>query len=114
MTIVMRCDEKDRLVGYLYDECSAAERSAVEAHLSRCAVVRGRTRRAEGCADAPGRLERAARRTLASVSRVSRSPPDASHRTWTLPAWAQAAAAVLVLAAGAGLANLQIEYGSGG
>jgi hypothetical protein len=31
-----------------------------------------------------------------------------------LPAWAQAAAAVVVLGAGAGLANLQIEYGKEG
>ena len=38
MTLVMRCDEKDRLAGYLYGECSAAERAAVEAHLSRCAA----------------------------------------------------------------------------
>jgi hypothetical protein len=40
--------------------------------------------------------------------------PTVPHRHWTVPAWAQAAAAVLVLAAGAGLANLEIEYGSGG
>jgi hypothetical protein len=112
MTIVMRCEEKDRLVGYLYDECSAAERSAVEAHLSRCAI----------CAAELDGL-RGVRTHLASWTeprvdlgfRITRDPvAPMSHRSWTIPAWAQAAAAVLVLAAGAGLANLQIEYGSGG
>ena len=113
MTIVMRCDEKDRLVGYLYDECSAAERSAVEAHLARCVVCAAEL---EGLKDVRTHLAgwNAPRTDLGF--RITREPvpPVASHRTWTLPAWVQAAAAVLVLAAGAGLANLQIEYGSGG
>jgi hypothetical protein len=113
MTLVMRCDEKERLVGYLYDECSAAERAAVEAHLSRCAR----------CAAEVADL-RAVRVHLSGWKapetdlgfRVTREPvvvPPARAR-WVLPVWAQAAAAVLVLAAGAGLANLEIQYGTGG
>ena len=113
MTLVMRCDEKDRLAGYLYGECSAAERAAVEAHLSRCAA----------CASELDDLK-AVRLQIAGWKapdtdlgfRVTREPrvAAAQPRSWRVPAWAQAAAAVLVLGAGAGLANLQIEYGRGG
>ena len=48
--------------------------------------------------------------------RVVRDPVTEPRRWWqaSLPVWAQAAAAVLVLSAGAGLANLQIEYGATG
>ena len=111
MTLVMRCDEKDRLVGYLYGECSAAERAAVEAHLSRCAVVCGRTRRFEGCArlhlagwNAPDDGPRLPRHARASGRRPPRPGRGAflhgrrpQRRCWCSRA-------------GAGLANLQIEY----
>jgi len=113
MTLVMRCDEKDRLVGYLYDEGSTAERAAVAAHLARCAT----------CSAELDDL-RSVRAHLADWNapevdlgfRLTREPlvPAPPRRSWTLPAWAQAAAALLVLAAGAGLANLHIQYGSGG
>jgi anti-sigma factor RsiW len=113
MTIVMRCEEKARLVGYLYDECSAAERSAVEAHLSRCAVCAAEL---DGLKDVRTQLAEWNAPPADLGFRVTRDPvaPAASRRSRTLPAWAQAAAAVLVLAAGAGVANLQIEYGNGG
>lgn len=113
MTLVMRCDEKDRLVGYLYDEGSAAERAAVQAHLSRCAV----------CA---AELEdlKAVRVHLAGWNapetdlgfRITRDPVvrTPARRAWAVPVWVQAAAAVLVIAAGAGLANLDIRYGREG
>ena len=112
MTIVMRCEEKDRLVGYLYDECSTAERSAVEAHLSRCAMCAAEL---EGLRTVRTHLAGWNEPRVDLGFRVTRDPvAPVSHRRWTLPLWAQAAAAVLVLAAGAGLANLQIEYGNGG
>jgi hypothetical protein len=108
MTLVMRCDEKERLVGYLYDDGPEAERAAVEAHVARCTA----------CAAELAEL-RAVRASLADWQapeaalgfRVTRDPADApARRFWPLPAWAQAAAALLVLAAGAGLANLEIRY----
>jgi hypothetical protein len=112
MTIVMRCEEKDRLVGYLYDECSAAERSAVEAHLSRCAICAAEL---DGLRGVRTHLAGWTEPRVDLGFRITRDPvAPMPHRSWTIPAWAQAAAAVLVLAAGAGLANLQIEYGSGG
>ena len=53
-----------------------------------------------------------------AITRKS-EPPSATvlrpARWWsTVPAWAQAAAAVLVLAAGAGIANLQVRSGPDG
>jgi hypothetical protein len=113
MTLVMRCEDKDRLVSYLYDDGSDAERAAVEAHVARCAA----------CAAELAALE-AVRASLADWQapetalgfRITRTSADvpARSRWWPLPAWAQAAAAVLVLAAGAGLANLEITYGREG
>jgi hypothetical protein len=41
--------------------------------------------------------------------RITREPERAPSR-WRVPVWAQAAAAVLVLSAGAALANLEIKY----
>ena len=114
MTLVMRCDEKERLVGYLYGEGSAEERAAVEAHLLRCAPC------AAELADLKAvRVHLAAWNRARRGPRVSRDPRTSGRRARTprrgsFPAWAQAAAAVLVLAAGAGLSNLQIQYGAGG
>jgi anti-sigma factor RsiW len=108
MTLVMRCDDRERLVTYLYDDGSDAERAAVEAHLARCAA----------CAAVLAEL-RAVRASLAEWQppetalgfRITRDQREAPTRSWfPLPAWAQAAAAVLVLGAGAGLANLEIRY----
>jgi anti-sigma factor RsiW len=113
MTIVMRCDEKDRLVGYLYEECSAAEQSAVEAHLARCPACAAEL---EELKDARSHLAGWNAPPTDLGFRLTRDPiaPAVSQRSRTLPLWAQAAAAVLVLAAGAGLANLEIEYRSQG
>jgi len=113
MTLVMRCDEKDRLVGYLYDEGTAAERGAVAAHLARCAACAAefedlKSVRAHLAEWSPPEVDLGFRLTR---DPVVATPP---RRSWTLPAWTQAAAAVLVLAAGAGLANLEIQYGSHG
>ena len=112
MTLVMRCEDRERLVSYLYDDGSDTERAAVEAHLARCAA----------CAAELAEL-RAVRASLADwqppesalgfrITRDSADPP--ARAWWPLPAWAQAAAAVLVLGAGAGLANLEIRYDNQG
>jgi hypothetical protein len=112
MTLVMRCDDRERLVTYLYDDGSDDERAAVEAHLARCAE----------CAAELAEL-RAVRASLADWQppetalgfRITRDRREARTRSWwPLPAWAQAAAAVLVLGAGAGLANLEIRYDNQG
>lgn len=91
------CDQRERLIEYLYDECQADDRRAVEAHLSECAV----------CRDEIAGLRGVRQDVLAwdvphheSVWRpfvaVQRAP------SWRdLPAWGLAAAAALVFMAGA-------------
>ncbi len=109
MSVEFTCGDPAALAGYLYDECDAAERAAVDAHLARCS----------SCAEELSALG-ATRSALASWT-----PPDAalgfritsSHdeteatsghvlrpaRWWhrPMPAWAQAAAAILVFSGGA-------------
>src|SRR5437868_9956348 len=34
------CDERERLIGYVYDECEPAEKRLVEAHLQTCETCR--------------------------------------------------------------------------
>ena len=110
MSVEFTCGDPAGLAGYLYDECDAAERSAVEAHLSVC----------PSCADELRALG-ATRTALASWAppdaalgfRIT-SSPDASAadgaatvlrpaRWWhrPMPAWAQAAAALLIFLGGA-------------
>jgi hypothetical protein len=114
MNLVMRCEEKDRLIAYLYGEDTPADRAAVESHLARCAA----------CAEEAEALG-AVRADLSTwiapevelgykvVRDAAPAPPSGTRQWRPAPAWAAAAAAVLVLAAGAGLSNLQVEYGGG-
>ncbi len=119
------CDDKSLLIGYLYGECDTAERRLVEEHLAGC----------EHCASEMNDL-RAVRVTLRDwappdqalgfriVRDESAAASPGSGRVirprvsrWLparVPAWAQAAAAVLVLALGAGVANLDVRFGNGG
>jgi hypothetical protein len=109
------CNKED-VVGYLYGELSPAESSAFRSHLARCAECRGEL---EG-------LE-ATRQHLATWS-----PPDpeldftvvqkprseaAVRRRWAVPVpqWALAAAAALLVVAGAAaIANVEVRYGQDG
>lgn len=105
------CGDHEALVGYLYDECEAGEREAVEAHLSRCAA----------CAREAAALG-AARRMLAAwhppeaalgfqVTRDHGVPPPGARaaRWWQrpLPAWAQAAAAAAIFVAGLSIGTVR-------
>lgn len=110
MTIQFRCDDKERLVSYLFDESGDVDRAAVEAHLATCAT----------CSDEVAALG-AVRRDL-----VQWQPPEAelgfrivreqapARPWWRVPVWIPAtAAAGLALAVGAALANVQVEVGHG-
>jgi hypothetical protein len=109
------CDvEKELLVSYLYGELEGPERRAFEAH-------------AESCPSCSGELE-ALRGTRAQLSSWTPVEPDLdfqivrrrearpSRLRWTSSggAWGLAAAAVLVLAAAAGVANVEVRSGSDG
>ena len=112
------CDDKQTLIAYMYDEVDAATRAHVDAHLASCAQCAAEVRalsdvRLELSQWAPPDAELGF-----AIVRTSEQP--AAHvlrpaRWWqTVPAWAQAAAAILVLAAGASIANLQIRSGPNG
>jgi hypothetical protein len=99
------CGNHEALIGFLYGECSAEEREAVAVHVARCVA----------CADELQSL-RSTRTMLAEWTppeaalgfRITRetAPPEATvlrPAAWwrqPLPAWAQAAAALLIFAAG--------------
>jgi hypothetical protein len=106
------CD-KELLVGYLYEELSAADRSTFEAHLFSCAE----------CRDEVAGL-RAARAHLESWAPpepdlgfqiVRGAPPVVAERRFRFsPAWGLAAAAAFVLAVASAVANLEVTVGSQG
>jgi hypothetical protein len=91
------CDQREQLIGYLYDECDRDERRAVEVHLRDC----------QACRDEIGALGAVRQDLLAwdvppyqSVWRPFVAPRTTNP--WReMPAWAMAAAATLVFLAGA-------------
>lgn len=118
MSTVFTCDDKPTLIAYLYDEVDAAMRARVDAHLATCRHCAAEVSalgdvRAELGLWVPPDAE------LGFVITRKAAPQPATvlrpARWWsTVPAWAQAAAAVLVVAAAAGIANLQVRSGPDG
>jgi hypothetical protein len=110
------CNHKDDLVSYLYDDLDGAARLAFERHLRDCADCRGelaamRAVRTDLLTWSPPEPDFAFR--LVSEPKVLR-PAVPSWRAWFTPAAAFAAAAVLVLAAAAGLARIEVRSGPDG
>jgi hypothetical protein len=91
------CNQRDRLIGYVYEEGAAAERDDVRRHLEACVECRG-----EVAALRSARADLLAWDVPAHES-VWKPFAPASTRSWwqQVPVWARAAAAGLVLAAGA-------------
>ena len=105
------CDSKDLLVSFLYDELNAVERESFRAHLVSCAECRGelaglRTTQRHLAAWAPPEPDLG--------FRVVRNAGPAAPRRRVGVLWGLAAAAVLVLAAGAALANVEMRYDANG
>ena len=118
MNSTFSCDDKATLIAYLYGEVDAAMRASIAAHLESCArcaveVTALGDVRAELALWAPPDAELGF-----AIVRKSDQPTANVLRPaqwWrTVPAWAQAAAAVLVVAAGLGIANLQVRSGPDG
>ena len=142
MSNEMRCGDPEALAGYLYGEIDPAEKDGVERHLAGCEIcaseiegLRGtRTRLAAwappeatlgfrivsdvaetpAAASAPTSARQAARRP---------APVATSPRWWrwtgvtAMPAWAQAAAAVMLFSGGAliaALMNMEVRYDQAG
>jgi len=118
MSITFTCDDKQTLVSYLYGEIDHATRQVVEAHLATCAdcasevMALGDARAGLGLWVPPDvELDF----TIVKKSQLPAPNLLRPARWWnTVPAWAQAAAAILVLAAGAAIANVQVKSGPEG
>ena len=105
----------EQLVSYVYEELSASERVEFERHLSDCAECRQELAELRGT-----------RHLLASwappqpefnfhIVRGAAPPAAPSRRFAFVPQWALSAAAALLLAAGvAAVANLEVRYGTDG
>lgn len=108
-------DNKPLLIGYLYGELAPAERRVFESHLASCAACRDevaslRATREDLIAWAPPECRDLPSSWIEAPAAVS---PGARLRAWA-PAFGLAAAAMLVLAASAAIANLEVRYGADG
>lgn len=115
---------KDELVSYLYDDLEGPVRAAFERHLRTCNDCRDELQAMRGVRadlltwsppepDFAFRIVAEPRAARAQADNVLR-PVVPSWRAWFKPAAAFAAAAVLVLAAAAGLARIEIHNGPDG
>ena len=103
-----QCGDSSALVSYLYDECEPAERAAIAAHLALCPACA-----AEVAALDSTRIQLSAwtppETDLGFV--ITRPEPAPARSAWwfarPMPAWAQAAAAVLIFGAGLWLGVLR-------
>lgn len=92
------CDERERLIGYIYDECEADEQRTVERHLDECPTCRAEVQALRGV-----RADLLAWEVKGSPDVWRPFPAPVGHAWWRqVPAWALAAAAGLVLTAGFG------------
>lgn len=119
MSETFRCDDKQMLVAYLYDELEPDGRREVERHLRSCGA----------CARELDALESVRHdlqtwvppdRDLAITlpGDGTRLMPTAASSRWAalrdLPVWAQVAAAALFIGVGASVANIQVRSTSEG
>ena len=100
-----RCGDPEALVAYLYDEGEPADREAVAAHVARCMACAEeieslRGTRAILSAWTPPETSLGFRITRADEALASNVLRPATWWRRPLPAWAQAAAALLIFAAG--------------
>jgi len=111
------CDSKELLVGFLYNEIDSVSKRALERHLVTCADCR------EELAELGATREQIALWSPPDADlgfRIVRdadadAPRPSRFRFFSLsPAWGLAAAAIIVLAIGAAVANLDVRYGSDG
>jgi Putative zinc-finger len=112
--IMQMCDRKEQLIGFVYGELDPSEMRAFEQHLFTCA-------------DCRVELEdlRVTRGQIAAWTppdphldfQIVRGPVPArpvASRFRISPAWGLAAAAILVMAIGAAIANLEVRVGGDG
>lgn len=121
------CSDKETLIAYVYGECSVAERQAVETHLVSCTSCSDEIAGLGGVREAlsewtPPETVGTFRlvRDEASARATDSVPVSAAvlrpARWWREPiGWlGRVAAAILLFAGGAALANLDVRYGPEG
>lgn len=118
MSLMFTCDDKATLVAYLYDDLDAADRRRVDEHLRQCAVCAAEVGALAGVRTqltqwAPPNAELGFTivRTGGAPAAAVPRPPQGWH---TVPVWAQAVAAIFVLAVSAAVANVQVKSGPDG
>ena len=105
----------EMLVAYLYNDIEAAERDECERHIASCASCRRELGELGGVRGqlaqwSPPEPAFGIGRTSPAAGRTMVGPARWWNRLSDMPAWAQVAAAGLVLGVSAGAANLQITY----
>lgn len=111
MTDTFQCGDPGALVAYLYDECEPGERELIASHITRCATCAseietlGATRRTLAAWTPPDmalgfQITRAHDIGPAAKQPVRVLEPKIAWWRAPLPAWAQAAAAVVIFGAG--------------
>jgi hypothetical protein len=105
--------EHEALVGYIYDELSAEERARLDAHLAICASCREEIDELQGVRAHLSEWSVPATELGFAVVGASERRRLFGFRRFALPT-GLAAAAVLVLAIAAAIANVEIRYGDGG
>jgi hypothetical protein len=119
------CEDKDTLVDYLYGELDADGRRVFEGHLRTCVAcameIEGlKSVRTELADWLPPETELGFTAPVKHAIGNNGRPSGATvlqPPRWalsTMPVWARAAAAVFIIGAGAGLANVQVRYGADG
>jgi hypothetical protein len=108
----------EMVIAYLYDDIDPADRAAFDAHLQTCARCRTEIRALGGVREQLARWNPPEPNLIFGNSESVRNPQSAIRndvRWWQqIPAWAQVAAAVLVLGASIGLANFDVRYDKNG
>ncbi len=111
------CNESrgEQIVAYLYDDLDAAERQRLEAHVQTCAACRSEMSSLRGIRRELGRWS-PPEPSIGFTPGLAPAPGriGAWARMKTVPVWAQAAAAMLVVGAAAGLANIEIRRDAAG
>jgi len=111
----------DLLIAYLYDDIDPADRVRFSAHLAACGrcsrelvELRG-VRTTLSVWTPPEPTFAYEPRASGSESRATSPEPRVPSRSWhDVPAWAQVAAAILVLGVSIGIANIDVRHDSAG
>jgi anti-sigma factor RsiW len=125
MSLMFTCDDKATLVAYLYNEIDAPDRRRVEEHLRQCAACSDEVGALAGVRTeltqwAPPQPELGFTIVRSNDAVPNAAPPAIATvlrpaQWWdSVPVWAQAVAAVFVLAVSAAVANVQVKTGPDG